>query len=88
MDEDLYAHIQAIARRLFPDRDDHMDLAHEAVVKVLEHMDEYDESKGSLKAWASIISANRMRDFVRDEAAQKRTEGKYAQVYPGAAYNT
>ncbi len=87
MDEDLYEHIIQIALRICPDDYDHMDLAHDAVVEIMECQDQWD-GRGTYKSWASIAAVHEMIDILRRHRKKPEFEGAYRYLNPGVAYNT
>lgn len=78
VDESLYDHIKAIARRLSCNSQDTEDLAHDAIVRVMEQEEDRPDKEGNFKAWASIVAANHIINILKRESNRAEVESLWA----------
>jgi len=71
----LLSHIAHVARKVLRTRGDDVieDIRQDVCRKMWESRAEFDPSKGTMEAWATIITRNTARDFAKNHADKNRS---------------
>jgi RNA polymerase sigma factor (sigma-70 family) len=78
--EQTFSQVYAVARSLLPSSDDAKEVVCDVYLYVWQHADRYDESRGSIKTWLTIIARNRAIDLRRHQFAECLDAAEQKQV--------